>query len=88
VNTRLPQSGRGFATRRLANPTLFFNITGWFAARPSGTEDIYKLYAESFRGADHLRRILAEVQAIVGAGLAAPTQQPEIASRTTLKENS
>jgi phosphoglucomutase len=38
---------------------------GWFAARPSGTEDIYKIYAESFRGADHLRRIAAEAQAIV-----------------------
>ena len=35
---------------------------GWFAARPSGTEDIYKIYAESFRGADHLRRILEEAQ--------------------------
>ncbi len=35
---------------------------GWFAARPSGTEDIYKLYAESFRGADHLKRIQAEAQ--------------------------
>ena len=42
---------------------------GWFAARPSGTEDIYKIYAESFRGADHLRRILAEAQAIVSAAL-------------------
>jgi len=51
------------------------------AARPSGTEDIYKIYAESFRGADHLRRILAEAQTIVGAALAAPTQQPEIASK-------
>jgi phosphoglucomutase len=40
---------------------------GWFAARPSGTEDIYKIYAESLRGADHLRRILAEAQTIVGA---------------------
>jgi phosphoglucomutase len=39
--------------------------SGWFAARPSGTEDIYKIYAESFRGADHLHRILAEAQAIV-----------------------
>jgi len=38
---------------------------GWFAARPSGTEDIYKIYAESFRGADHLRRILEEAQTIV-----------------------
>jgi phosphoglucomutase len=38
---------------------------GWFAARPSGTEDIYKIYAESFHGADHLRRIQEEAQAIV-----------------------
>jgi phosphoglucomutase len=45
---------------------------GWFAARPSGTEDIYKVYAESFRGADHLQRILAEAQAIVSEALAAP----------------
>ena len=45
---------------------------GWFAARPSGTEDIYKVYAESFRGADHLQRVLAEAQAIVGEALAAP----------------
>jgi phosphoglucomutase len=45
--------------------------TGWFAARPSGTEDIYKIYAESFRGADHLRRILEEAQAIVADTLSA-----------------
>jgi len=45
--------------------------SGWFAARPSGTEDIYKIYAESFRGADHLRRILEEAQAIVSDVLAA-----------------
>jgi phosphoglucomutase len=38
---------------------------GWFAARPSGTEEIYKLYAESFRGADHLKMIQAEAQEIV-----------------------
>jgi phosphoglucomutase len=43
---------------------------GWFAARPSGTEDIYKIYAESFGGADHLRRILEEAQAIVNESLA------------------
>jgi phosphoglucomutase len=48
---------------------------GWFAARPSGTEDIYKIYAESFRGADHLRSILGEAQSIVDAALAAPAQQ-------------
>ncbi|MDR3536971.1 MAG: phosphoglucomutase (alpha-D-glucose-1,6-bisphosphate-dependent) [Acetobacteraceae bacterium] len=43
---------------------------GWFAARPSGTEDIYKIYAESFRSADHLRRILEEAQSIVSETLA------------------
>jgi phosphoglucomutase len=42
---------------------------GWFAARPSGTENIYKIYAESFRGEDHLRRIAAEAQAIVDRAL-------------------
>ncbi len=44
--------------------------SGWFAARPSGTENIYKIYAESFRGADHLSRILEEGQAIVNDALA------------------
>ncbi|MEW5780873.1 MAG: phosphoglucomutase (alpha-D-glucose-1,6-bisphosphate-dependent) [Pseudomonadota bacterium] len=43
---------------------------GWFAARPSGTEDIYKLYAESFVSAEHLQRIVAEAQQIVAAALA------------------
>jgi phosphoglucomutase len=42
---------------------------GWFAARPSGTEEIYKIYAESFRGEDHLRRIVDEAQAIVDEAL-------------------
>ncbi|MFN8095382.1 MAG: phosphoglucomutase (alpha-D-glucose-1,6-bisphosphate-dependent) [Vicinamibacteria bacterium] len=42
---------------------------GWFAARPSGTEDVYKLYAESFNGADHLKRIQGEARAIVTAAL-------------------
>lgn len=45
--------------------------SGWFAARPSGTEDIYKIYAESFHGEDHLRRIVKEAQEIVDATLAA-----------------
>jgi phosphoglucomutase len=44
--------------------------SGWFAARPSGTEDIYKIYAESFRGADQLQRILKEAQATVDAVIA------------------
>ena len=43
---------------------------GWFAARPSGTEDIYKLYAESFKSADHLQQIVREAQAILTAALA------------------
>jgi len=42
---------------------------GWFAARPSGTEDIYKIYAESYRDADHLKKILNEAQRIVDAAL-------------------
>jgi phosphoglucomutase len=45
--------------------------SGWFAARPSGTEEIYKIYAESFRGADHLKRIQEEAQSIVNAAIAA-----------------
>jgi len=44
--------------------------SGWYAARPSGTEDIYKIYAESFVGADHLQRILKEAQAVVDRAIA------------------
>jgi phosphoglucomutase len=44
--------------------------SGWFAARPSGTEDIYKLYAESFKSAAHLQQIVTEAQQIVTAALA------------------
>ena len=44
--------------------------SGWFAARPSGTEDIYKIYAESFKGAPHLQRILQDAQTIVDAAIA------------------
>jgi phosphoglucomutase len=43
---------------------------GWFAARPSGTEDIYKLYAESFQNAAHLDAIIREAQEIVAGALA------------------
>jgi len=43
--------------------------SGWFAARPSGTEDVYKLYAESFLGVDHLRRIQGEAKDIVSSAL-------------------
>jgi phosphoglucomutase len=48
--------------------------SGWFAARPSGTENIYKVYAESFRGADHLRQLLEEAQMIISDALAASPQ--------------
>ena len=44
--------------------------TAWFAARPSGTEDVYKIYAESFRGADHLGRVQAAARELVAAALA------------------
>jgi phosphoglucomutase len=44
---------------------------GWFAARPSGTEDVYKIYAESFRGEEHLGRLIEEAQALVSTVLAA-----------------
>ncbi|NLJ52640.1 MAG: alpha-D-glucose phosphate-specific phosphoglucomutase [Intrasporangiaceae bacterium] len=44
--------------------------SAWFAARPSGTEDVYKIYAESFRGPDHLAEVQAEAQEVVSAALA------------------
>jgi phosphoglucomutase len=58
------------------------------AARPSGTEDIYKIYAESFRGADHLRRIQKEAQMIVNDArtLTAEPQQTENVSNINLEE--
>jgi phosphoglucomutase len=43
--------------------------SAWFAARPSGTEDVYKIYAESFRGSDHLRQVQAEAKDVVNAAL-------------------
>ena len=48
---------------------------GWFAARPSGTEDVYKIYAESFQGEDHLRRLIDDAQALIDKALAAVPQQ-------------
>jgi phosphoglucomutase len=53
--------------------------SGWFAARPSGTENIYKIYAESFQGAEHLQRIQAEAQTIVNSAL---TGSPRKSSTT------
>jgi phosphoglucomutase len=52
--------------------------SGWFAARPSGTEDIYKIYAESFRGADHLRLIQEEAQTIVNDAIAGSPHPSQI----------
>jgi phosphoglucomutase len=49
--------------------------SGWFAARPSGAENIYKIYAESFRGENHLHRILGEAQTIVNEALKAATSR-------------
>jgi phosphoglucomutase len=42
----------------------------WFAARPSGTEDVYKIYAESFKGPEHLRQVQDEAREVVSAALA------------------
>ena len=42
---------------------------GWFAARPSGTEDVYKVYAESFLGEEHLERIIGQAQLVVADAL-------------------
>jgi phosphoglucomutase len=43
---------------------------GWFAARPSGTEDVYKIYAESFKGEAHLKQIQTEAQSLVSTAIA------------------
>jgi phosphoglucomutase len=48
---------------------------GWFAARPSGTEEVYKLYAESFRGSEHLKRIQEEAQALISRAMAGATSE-------------
>jgi phosphoglucomutase len=65
VLTNAPGNGAAIGGLKVAAES------GWFAARPSGTENIYKIYAESFRGADHLRRIQEEAQTIVSDALAA-----------------
>jgi phosphoglucomutase len=68
IETRLTQApGNGEAIGGLKVTTT----NGWFAARPSGTEDIYKIYAESFNGKEHLSRILDEARAIVSAAFKA-----------------
>jgi phosphoglucomutase len=49
--------------------------SGWFAARPSGTENIYKIYAESFRDEKHLGHLVDEAQAMVNKALAQPSRR-------------
>ena len=65
ILTRAPGNGAALGGLKVATEH------GWFAARPSGTEDIYKIYAESFRSHDHLQALIAEAQAMVTAALAA-----------------
>jgi phosphoglucomutase len=50
---------------------------GWFAARPSGTENVYKIYAESFQGEPHLRRLIDDAQALIDKALASAPQESE-----------
>jgi phosphoglucomutase len=64
VLTHAPGNGAPIGGLKIAT------ANGWFAARPSGTEALYKVYAESFRGLDHLRRIQEDAQAIVAGALA------------------
>jgi len=59
--------------------------SGWFAARPSGTENIYKIYAESFRGADHLNSIIEEAQVIVNDTIA-DSQKPVLSLKKKIKD--
>ena len=59
--TRAPGNGASIGGLKVVT------ASGWFAARPSGTEDIYKIYAESFQGSDHLRQIQDEARQIISA---------------------
>ncbi|MFZ5441068.1 MAG: phosphoglucomutase (alpha-D-glucose-1,6-bisphosphate-dependent) [Myxococcota bacterium] len=63
--TKAPGNGAGIGGLKVTTDS------GWFAARPSGTEDVYKIYAESFRGPEHLTRIQREAQQIVDAAFKA-----------------
>ena len=63
VLTTAPGNGASIGGLKVATES------GWFAARPSGTEDVYKIYAESFQGPEHLARIQEEARAVVSAAL-------------------
>lgn len=62
--TKAPGNGAAFGGLKV------MTASGWFAARPSGTESVYKIYAESFRGREHLRQIQEEARTLVGRALA------------------
>jgi phosphoglucomutase len=62
--TAAPGNGQSFGGIKVSTDS------GWFAARPSGTEDVYKIYAESFRGKDHLRQIQQEAQRAIAKAFA------------------
>ena len=62
--TRAPGNGAAIGGLKVLSPS------GWFAARPSGTENLYKLYAESLKSADHLAAIVDQAQEIVSRSLA------------------
>ena len=64
--TKAPGNGQPFGGIKVAT------ANGWFAGRPSGTENIYKIYAESFKDEKHLDAIVAEAQEIVDNALTSP----------------
>jgi phosphoglucomutase len=64
--TKAPGNGQSFGGIKVTTQN------GWFAARPSGTEDVYKIYAESFQSAQHLQRIQQEAQAAISAAFEGP----------------
>jgi phosphoglucomutase len=66
ILTKAPSNGAAIGGLKVSADS------GWFAARPSGTENVYKVYAESFAGDTHLQKILAEARTIVQAALAEP----------------
>jgi phosphoglucomutase len=68
--TKAPGNGAPIGGLKVAS------ASGWFAARPSGTENVYKIYAESFRDEAHLAAIVREAQQIVAAALADPARRP------------
>ena len=78
--TRAPGNGAAIGGLKVTT------AEGWFAARPSGTEDVYKIYAESFRGQEHLARILDEARSMVGGGTARVTGARRCAPRRRCEE--